>query len=65
MFRVLSMYSKGKRLSGMIYLDRIVELKMSGSAVKNLEIFQRLCGRDAFPNIVLVSTLWEELRGKR
>jgi len=54
-------YSRGLRLSGLIYLHRITDPKMSGSAVKNLEIFKRLCGANAFPSVCLVTTRWNEV----
>jgi len=37
---------------------------MAGSAVKNLEVFQKLCGREAFPKVILVTTRWAELKGR-
>jgi hypothetical protein len=57
-----NLYYKSKKLSGLIYLHRIIDPKMGGSAVKNLNIFQKMCGQGAFPSIMLVSTMWEELR---
>lgn len=56
------LYYKSKKLSGLIYLHRIMDPKMGGSAVKNLNIFQKMCGQSAFPSVMLVSTRWEELR---
>jgi hypothetical protein len=56
------LYYKSKKLSGLIYLHRVIDPKMGGSAVKNLDIFQKMCGQSAFPSIMLVSTMWEELR---
>lgn len=49
------------RLSGVIYLHRITDPRMSGSAMKNLELFKLLCGKDAFPIVYLVTTRWNEL----
>ena len=57
-----NLYYKSKKLSGLIYLHRIIDPKMGGSAVKNLNIFQKMCGQTAFPSIMLVSNMWEELR---
>ena len=57
-----NLYYKSKKLSGLIYLHRIIDPKMNGSAVKNLNIFQKMCGQTAFPSIMLVSNMWEELR---
>jgi hypothetical protein len=55
------LYENGRRLTGLIYLHRITDPRMGGSAVKTLEIFQKLCGWETFPSIVLVSTMWQTL----
>ena len=56
------LYAKRVRLTGLIYLHRITDVRMQGSAVKNLDILRSLCGEDAFANIALVSTMWQELK---
>jgi hypothetical protein len=57
-----NLYAKGLRLRGIIYLHRISDPRMSGSAINNLNIFQRLCGTQGLPNVVLVTTMWKELQ---
>ncbi|KAL9636121.1 MAG: hypothetical protein Q9164_003026 [Protoblastenia rupestris] len=54
-------FETGIRLSGVIYLHRITDPRMSGSAIKNLELFKLLCGKEAFPIVYLVTTRWNEL----
>jgi hypothetical protein len=34
---------------------------MKGSALRNLVMFQRLCGKDAFHNVILATTKWEDV----
>ncbi|KAH0841030.1 hypothetical protein FOPE_06400 [Fonsecaea pedrosoi] len=46
------MFAADIRLAGLIYLHRISDARMAGSAVKNLRIFQALC--------VLATTMWAE-----
>lgn len=46
-------------LNGMIYLHRITDIRMQGSAMKNLHMFKKLCGHDATKNVVLATTMWE------
>ena len=58
-------FQVGLRLSGVIYLHRITDPRMSGSAIKNLELFKLLCGKDAFPIVWLVTTRWNELPQER
>ena len=51
-------------LTGIIYLHRITDLRMAGSALKNLSMFQKLCGEHYFNNIVLATTMWGNLHGE-
>lgn len=57
-----SMYKKGLKLDGIIYLHRISDPRMSGSAMKNLNMFQKLCGTQSSPNVVFVTNMWEKLQ---
>jgi hypothetical protein len=51
-------YDKNIKLSGLIYLHRITDVRMTGSAKRNLFMFQKLCGRDCLPNVILATTMW-------
>ena len=59
------LYTQKIRLTGLIYLHRITDVRMQGSAVRNLDMLRSLCGEDAFPNIALVSTMWQTLDDER
>jgi hypothetical protein len=52
-------YKHRIRLSGIIYVHRITDLRMQGSARKNLFMFKKLCGPQALQNVILVTTMWE------
>lgn len=54
-------YEAGVSLKGVIYLHRIIDVRYSGSSVKTLEIFKKICGNLALKNVVLVSTRWNEV----
>ncbi|OTA56918.1 hypothetical protein K449DRAFT_387310 [Hypoxylon sp. EC38] len=56
-----SSYKQQIRLSGIIYLHRITDNRMQGSARKNLFMFNKLCGRNALRNVILATTMWERL----
>lgn len=43
---------------GIIYLHRISDVRMQGSAKKNLLMFKKLCGDDALRKVVLTTTIW-------
>jgi hypothetical protein len=53
---------KDTLLSGIIYLHRITDDRMTGSMMTNLKIVKELCGEQATKNIILVSTRWENAR---
>ncbi|KIW20697.1 hypothetical protein PV08_01274 [Exophiala spinifera] len=56
-----AMYANRIRLAGLIYLHRISDARMLGSAVKNLSVFKNLCGESAFGHVVLATTMWSEM----
>jgi len=56
-----SSYENGKRLSGVIYLHRITDVRMYGPSLKYVKIFQRLCGQDALRNVLLTTTQWSNV----
>ena len=50
------------KVAGIIYLHEITQTRMAGTAIRNLEMFKKLCGNDALANVVLGTTKWGELR---
>jgi GTP-binding protein EngB required for normal cell division len=56
-----SSYRAGQRLHGIIYLHRIQDVRISGSARTNLQMFQKLCGEKALKNVILVTTFWDKV----
>lgn len=57
---VNSRYQAGRRLSGVMYFHRISDVRMGGISKRNFTMFQRLCGTDAFVNVAIVTTRWDE-----
>ena len=55
-------YRQKIKLAGVIYLHRISDNRMSASAWKNIELLENLCGERAMRNIVLVTTMWGEVK---
>ncbi|KAK3393392.1 hypothetical protein B0H63DRAFT_458124 [Podospora didyma] len=49
------------KLSGILYLHRITDPRMAGSAKRNLLMFKKLCGNEALKNVILVTTMWEKV----
>ena len=52
-------YRRDVKLSGIIYLHRITDLRMAGSARENYLRFQRLCGPEALRKVILATSMWE------
>ncbi|KAJ3565887.1 hypothetical protein NP233_g7354 [Leucocoprinus birnbaumii] len=46
------------KVSGIAYLHRISDPRMTSTVVKNFDMFQKLCGKDFFKKVVLVTTMW-------
>ena len=51
-------YHERATLSGILYLHQITDARMKGSALKNLDMFQKLMGTTAITNCILVTTKW-------
>ena len=54
-------YDEGFLLSGIIYLHRIIDVRMEGPNLKNLRMMKQLCGADSLQNVVLATTMWEKV----
>ncbi|KAF9421204.1 hypothetical protein BGZ76_004005, partial [Entomortierella beljakovae] len=54
-------YSHGYRIYGIIYLHNITETRMRGTSLKNLEIFAKLCGKETYKNVVMLSGRWNSV----
>ncbi|KAH7184576.1 uncharacterized protein B0J16DRAFT_355286 [Fusarium flagelliforme] len=54
-------YQKNVQLAGIIYLHRISDNRLSGTALKNLDMFKQLCGKNAFGHVVLCTSMWDNL----
>ncbi|CAF3488594.1 unnamed protein product [Fusarium graminearum] len=55
------LYRKNVQLAGIIYLHRITDNRVSGSALKNVSMFKKLCGESAFGHVVLCTSMWNNL----
>lgn len=55
------LYRKGVQLSGIVYLHPITKNRVSGSSARNFRMLEKLCGPEGIPNIVLLSTMWDQI----
>ena len=51
-------------LSGLLYFHRISDNRMAGTPLKNLRMFEELCGKNAFHSVILTTTMWDEVDGE-
>ena len=52
-------YDDQTRLTGVIYLHRISDSRMSGSSYKSLRILRSLCGTKNLSHVILGTTMWD------
>jgi hypothetical protein len=53
-------FQHGLRLSGLIFMHRISDPKMAGSAKRNLMMFKKLCGEKAYQSVILATSMWSK-----
>ncbi|KAG8533600.1 uncharacterized protein KY384_001340 [Bacidia gigantensis] len=56
--KVVNGHQNGRKVNGLLYLRDISKSEMTGTAMKDMELFQRLCGDDALNNVILLTTMW-------
>ena len=54
-------YSENIKLSGIIYLHRIMDVRFGGAAMRNLTMFKKLCGDGNLASVVLATTFWAKV----
>src|SRR5271156_2025823 len=52
-------YEHGMKLTGIIYLHRITDPIMTHSAMRDLTMFRKLCGKGPLKNVVLTTSFWD------
>lgn len=52
-----------KAVHGFIYFHRIRDVRVGGTATRNIRMFASLCGPEAMKNVAIVTTRWDELQG--
>lgn len=52
-------FKAGRQLAGVVYLRRIADTRMQGSAMLNFQVFRNMTGPACSNNIVLGTTFWD------
>ncbi|OCH84332.1 hypothetical protein OBBRIDRAFT_799197 [Obba rivulosa] len=58
-------YENGYKLSGVIYIHRISDFRMTGVSRRNFTMFRKLCGDSVLKNVVIVTNMWGEVTAER
>ncbi|KAF9527273.1 P-loop containing nucleoside triphosphate hydrolase protein [Crepidotus variabilis] len=53
-------YKRNIKLNGLLYFHKISDNRMGRSSISHIDLFHRIVGKN-FQNIVLVSTMWDEV----
>ncbi|KAF4582662.1 hypothetical protein EYR40_002585 [Pleurotus pulmonarius] len=59
---LLETYNNKVKLSGIIYMHRISDNRMAGTPLKILKTFAELCGTAAAERVILVTTMWSQVK---
>ena len=54
-------YKSNRLLNGILYLHRIDAPRFGGSSTRSLRMLKEICGQDAYKNIVLATTFWDQV----
>jgi chromosome segregation ATPase len=57
---ILCSYEKGYKLTGVIYLHRITDIRMSGMSRRTFKILRELCGQETLSNVLIVTNMWSD-----
>ena len=57
--KYLVRYEHGYKLTGVIYIHRISDIRFTGIAGRNFKMFRELCGDSTLKNVILVTNMWE------
>lgn len=55
-----TMHKQEKLLSGVIYMHRISDIRVGSTSRRDFTMFQELCGKEAYKNVLMVTNMWGE-----
>lgn len=54
-------YQADMKLTGIIYMHRIIDIRMAHGGMRNLAMFRKLCGSDSMENVILSTSFWDKV----
>jgi hypothetical protein len=58
-------HASALKLGGIIFLQRMSDVRVGDSGIKNIKMFQKLCGDDSLASVVLATTMWDLAEGRK
>jgi len=58
---LVELYTNNKKLSGIIFMHRISDVRMGGIATKNFRLFRNLCGESSLKNVIIATNGWSKV----
>ncbi|KAG9118299.1 hypothetical protein FRC07_007257, partial [Ceratobasidium sp. 392] len=55
-----TMYRRGMKLKGLVYLHRITDVRMMGASARTFRLLRSLCGTENLSNVVIVTNMWSD-----
>ncbi|KAK0645441.1 hypothetical protein B0T16DRAFT_457474 [Cercophora newfieldiana] len=52
------------KVNGVIYFHRITDLRLTGPAATQIEILEQICGKDFYPHVAFVTSMWNRINRK-
>ncbi|ETN44319.1 uncharacterized protein HMPREF1541_10499 [Cyphellophora europaea CBS 101466] len=57
-------YFRTRPIHGVIFLHRITDIRLSGSAIRTAQLIKHICGAEFFERVALVTGMWDVVRDK-
>ncbi|KDQ53039.1 hypothetical protein JAAARDRAFT_80899 [Jaapia argillacea MUCL 33604] len=54
-------YEEKQKLAGIVYTHRISEPTVGWTSLRNIRMFRQLCGTQSMRNVVILTTMWDQL----
>ncbi|CAE6491248.1 unnamed protein product [Rhizoctonia solani] len=59
---LLNLHARNQQITGILYLHRITDNRMSGASIRALNLFEKICGNHAMQNAVIITNMWSTPR---
>ena len=53
-------YSNMYKITGLLYMHRIIDPRVGGTSLRHMNMFKELCGTESLQNVVYVTNMWSD-----